>query len=99
MSDDGHIYLGELALLLNRRPNTIRHWERSGRLPRRLRPSRNGPKGWRSWTPDQVEAIKEWMEAERMVPGSGLHNFDATPEKVDDLLAKLRGRTSQAEAA
>lgn len=69
---EGKIYIGELAKIIQRRPNTIRKWEKQGRFPEHLRPIREG--GWRYWTNDQAELIKQWMIDEKLFPGSGLVN-------------------------
>lgn len=59
------VYIGELAEILERKPDTIRGWERTGRLPTDLCSQRgqdvDGYLGWRYWTSDQVEGIKQWL--------------------------------------
>lgn len=66
--DDGLIYIDELASIINREVGTIRKWHRTGKLPKRLEPKR-GRRGWRCWTPAQVEGIKRWMTKNDMRPG------------------------------
>jgi hypothetical protein len=87
---DTRIYISTLANLLDRRPNTVRGWIRSGRLPTDLHPLRKDGQGWRYWSPEQVERILEWMRDERMVPSAGLTHFDPDPEQVRKLLKGLR---------
>ena len=66
--------ISELATIINRVPHTIREWERTGRLPQSLRPERD-ERGWRLWTGEQVEAIKEWIIKEDLRPGKGLISY------------------------
>lgn len=68
--DPDKVYLIELAEKINRKPNTIRIWERNGILPKKLVPKRDD-RGWRYWTPKQVEDMKVWMEREHVGPGRG----------------------------
>jgi hypothetical protein len=73
--DEGRIYIGELAEIINRKPNTIRGWERTRRLPKKLCSHRSDEgAAWRYWTPEQVEEIKEWVA---QIPPSGLQRFTA----------------------
>lgn len=101
MMTERKIYIAEMAFLLDRRENTVRGWcrrinDRPPRLPRHLRPKRSktsaGGAGWRYWTEEQVDGIRAWMVEHRMAPGSGLMNFEPTPEQTDELLTKLRSR-------
>lgn len=89
------IYIGELAEMVDRRVNTVRQWERSGRLPEHLRSIRadtDSGHGWRHWTPEQVAEICKWMKKERLYPGAGLANFDPDPARVEEMLAALRSK-------
>lgn len=63
--------IGEVAEELNRVPHTLRIWEYHNRLPENLLPSRD-ERGWRWWTHEQVEALKEWVITEDMRPGKSL---------------------------
>ncbi|MFD4858454.1 hypothetical protein [Streptomyces atratus] len=59
---DGHEYeffsIGDLAAALNRRPGTIRLWERQGYIPEGLRsPSAHQEKRQRIYTRPQIEGI------------------------------------------
>lgn len=68
---DGLIYISELARIINREINTIRKWEREGKLPAHLTPER-GDRGWRCWTREQVHGkrgILAWMKKNDMRPG------------------------------
>src|SRR5690606_38407703 len=79
----------EAAEFLNRRPATLRMWEREGKLPKGLRPRRNS-RGWREWTKAQLEEIKrEWMP-KHAVQGSGLPHYEPDPEEMEKRLAERR---------
>lgn len=95
MAED-KIYIGELAKIIHRRPNTIRQWEREKRLPEHLqshRPSdEEGLLGWRYWTQGQVEQIKQWMIDEKLYPGSGLVNYTPDAKQIDESIDRLRVR-------
>ncbi len=88
---DRKVYIRELAETIDRRQGTIRGWERAERLPSNLLPVRDGDQGWRYWTPEQVEGIKEWMLAAKMSPGSGLN---LSPEREEAMLETLRRRAA-----
>ena len=83
------IYIREAAELLNRRMGTLRKWEHLGILPEHLIPHR-GERGWRYWTPDQIEGIKTWMIENDMRPGKGLPHYDPTEAELDKAIAKMR---------
>lgn len=57
--------------MLDRAPATLREWERSEVLPQDLRPSRSS-RGWRTWTPEQIEGIRQWMQTAGRTPGRGI---------------------------
>lgn len=63
--------IGELGEKIDRKPHTIRGWERSGRLPVQLRGSRDD-RGRRIYTREQVLAIEQWMKDSLPKPGAGL---------------------------
>jgi len=63
--------IGEVADELNRVAHTIRIWEYQGRLPEHLLPLRD-ERGWRWWSKEQVEQLKEWIIKEDLRPGKGL---------------------------
>ncbi len=75
------IYIREAAESLNRRPATIRMWEREGLLPKQLRPHRSH-RGWRYWTQPQIDGLKRWMADNDMRPGKGLKHYRPTHEEV-----------------
>jgi hypothetical protein len=90
----GRIYIRELAGIVDRSPHTIRLWQVSQKskppiLPLHLFPKRDS-RGWRYWTPDQVDAIRTWMDKELIVPGSAGGKYRPDPEQVREMLAKLR---------
>ena len=65
------LQIGDVALMLDRVAHTVRGWEREGRLPEHLQ-SKRDERGWRYWTPDQVEGIKQWIIDNDIRPGKGL---------------------------
>lgn len=89
MPQKRRIYLHELSRILDRSSHTIRGWEKSDLLPKRLLPHRN-EKGWRYWTPSQVDGLKAWVVKKNMVPGKGLSGFTPSPDRVQEMFAKLR---------
>ncbi len=58
----------EVAEALGRVPHTVRMWERNNRLPGWLLTRRNA-RGWRVWTEEQVEGLKQWIIDADMRPG------------------------------
>lgn len=85
---DEPIYIKDLAQILNRKENTIRKWERTGILPKRLHPKR-GIRDWRYWTHAQVygkDGIIAWMKKRDMRPG----NLLTDPSKEEEHIQKLR---------
>jgi hypothetical protein len=83
------IYIREAAELLNRRMATLRKWEQVGDLPEHLRPHR-GERGWRYWTPDQIEGIKQWMKTTDRRPGKGLPHFNPTEKQIEQAFSNMR---------
>jgi hypothetical protein len=72
--EPGRIYIDELVPIVNRKPDTIRKWERSGMLPAHLHPKR-GTRDWRYWTDKQVygpRGILRWMKDNDIRPGAYL---------------------------
>lgn len=63
--------ISEVAQRLGRVPHTVRVWEYDKRLPEHLLPQRD-ERGWRWWTEEQVEGIKQWIKDEDIRPGKGL---------------------------
>lgn len=86
---ESRVYIVELGEAVNRRPATIRQWERSGILPKELLPQRN-ERDWRFWTSAQVEGIKKWMRDQDLRPGKGLAHYQPTPDEVDAHIAGQR---------
>lgn len=83
------VYIREAADLLNRRMATMRKWEQLGILPKHLLPHR-GQRGWRYWTPDQIEGIREWLRETDRRPGKGLPHYNPTEAQLDDAIAAMR---------
>lgn len=75
------VFIREAGELLDRRPATIRMWEREHLLPKKLRPQRSD-RGWRYWTYEQIEQIGNWMREKDMRPGKGLPHYDPDPEAL-----------------
>lgn len=76
--EPGRFYIDELSPIVNRKPDTIRKWERTDMLPDHLKPKR-GTRDWRYWTDKQVygpRGILKWMKNNDIRPGAYL----TTPE-------------------
>lgn len=101
--EDQRVYIRDAADTLDRRIGTLRKWESSGVLPKNLLPAR-GKRGWRYWTPEQIEGIKKWIEKTDRRPGRGLPHVDqrnADPDLVQQQIRAMRKprtkKTIQAE--
>jgi len=68
------IFIREAAKMLDRQPHTLRTWEYNDMLPDHLMPQRN-ERGWRYWTPEQIEGIKRWLVESDIRPGRGLRDY------------------------
>lgn len=82
------IRIGQLGKIVNREINTIRKWERQGKLPKNLIPKRD-EKGHRYWTHAQVHGkngIIAWMKKLDLRPGKSF----APPESTNRHLRHLR---------
>lgn len=86
---EGSVQIGEVAQAVNRRISTVRSWERLGMLPKGLLPKRDH-RGWRTWTPEQVEGIKKWMVDEDIRPGKALKWYNPSPEQLEKHLEGQR---------
>lgn len=84
-----HVYIREVAEILNRRMATLRKWEQLGILPEDLRPQR-GERGWRYWTESQVEGLKGWIKETERWPGKGLPYYNPTDEKIGQSIKMMR---------
>jgi hypothetical protein len=72
--EPGRFYIDELSAIVNRKPDTIRKWERVDMLPAHLKPKR-GTRDWRYWTDNQVygpRGILKWMKNNDIRPGAYL---------------------------
>lgn len=86
--EPGRIYIDELAQIVNRKPDTIRKWERLGMLPTHLAPKR-GMRDWRYWTDKQVygqRGILKWMKTHNIRPGAYL----TTPDQEVSHIRNMR---------
>jgi hypothetical protein len=88
------LYISEVAKALDRRQNTIRGWERENVLPKALR-SHKDDRGWRYWTPEQVEAIKQWIVDEDRRPGKGFSHYKPTPEQIKKHIENTRKKQTE----
>ena len=86
---NGKIGIVELSSIVNRRPATIRNWERRGIMPQELLPQRDD-RGWRWWTSEQARGIVAWILQERMWPGKGLPHYKPDQERVAAHVEKMR---------
>lgn len=89
------IYISAAAEMLNRRMATLRKWEQLGVLPKELLPAR-GQRGWRYWTPNQIEGIKKWIKDTDRRPGKGLPHYDPTEAELERAIAMMRKPRKQA---
>lgn len=83
------VYIREAAELLNRRMGTLRKWETTGLLPAHLLPQR-GHRGWRYWTPEQIDGIRQWLRETDRRPGKGLPHYNPTDKQLDKAIAAMR---------
>jgi DNA-binding transcriptional MerR regulator len=91
------IYIRQAADELGRRMATLRKWEQLGLLPKHLRAHR-GHRGWRYWTPAQIDGLKKWIKDTDRRPGKGLphyHPNEAQQKKAMQKMRKPRRRPSQ----
>lgn len=82
LETESRIYISEASEMLDREPHTIRTWEYHNMLPEALKPHRD-ERGWRYWTSEQIQAIKDWLVDSDIRPGSGLPGYKPTPAQVD----------------
>ena len=78
------VYIDELGAIIHRKVNTIRKWEKTGRLPAELTPKR-GTRKWRYWNFSRVKKIIEWMEQNNMRPGRLLADPAIEDQHIDNL--------------
>lgn len=83
------IYIREASEIFNRRMATLRKWEQHEVLPPHLMPQR-GQRGWRYWTEDQIEAIKQWIIDTDRRPGKGLPHYNPTEKDLDRAIEMMR---------
>ena len=95
-SDVQRIYIREAAQMLGRRMATLRKWEQLSVLPEHLIPHR-GNRGWRYWTPDQIEGIRKWIRETDRRPGKGLPHYNPTEAQLDKAIAAMRKPRTQKE--
>ena len=90
------IYIREAAEILDRRMGTLRKWEQLGVLPKHLRPHR-GDRGWRYWTPSQIDGLQKWIKRTDRRPGKGLPHYNPTEEELEKVMKKLRKPRKQSD--
>jgi hypothetical protein len=83
------IYIREATEMLDRRAGTLRSWQYDGVLPKPLLPHRD-ERGWRYWTPDQIEGIKKWIKDTDRRPGKALKGVSKNPERVTTHIHRMR---------
>jgi hypothetical protein len=66
------IEIGEVAKMVDRKPATIRKWERDGDLPAVLMASGTNARNRRIYTQQQAQGIRVFVEDLARYPGSGL---------------------------
>ena len=83
------LLISQVAELLNRRPNTVRGWDRENLLPEDLKANRD-EKGFRYWTYSQVEGIREWLKDTDRRPGRSLKNYNPSEEEIEQHILRSR---------
>jgi hypothetical protein len=63
MSENGRIYIAEMAKLIDRKPHTIYLWLSEDVLPSKLKPKREGGRQKAYWTQSQVAGMREFAAA------------------------------------
>lgn len=86
--------ISEVARKLNRRPNTVREWDRDKHLPEHLRAHRMD-NGWRYWTEVQIEGMRQWLTDTDRRPGKGLPNYQPTEEQREKHVRTARTRRTK----
>lgn len=79
----------ELGELINRRPATIREWERQKLLPQKLLPRRD-TRNRRLWTQEQAKGILAWMHKTKRYPGKGLKGYEPSAEETEQQISRMR---------
>jgi len=85
--EPGRFYIDELSPIVNRKPDTIRKWERTDMLPAHLLPKR-GTRDWRYWTDKQVygpRGILAWMKNNDIRPGAYLTTADHERQHIANM--------------
>jgi hypothetical protein len=88
------ISISEVCKMLNRRPNTVRGWDREGILPDHLKSTRMD-NGWRGWTASQVEGLRQWLLDTDRRPGKGLPNYQPTEEEREKHVTTVRRKRTK----
>ncbi len=87
--EDQRIYIPQAAEQLDRRMGTLRKWETEGVLPAHLMPGR-GKRGWRYWTADQIDGIRQWIEETDRRPGKNLEHYHPDEEQTRQQIHSMR---------
>ena len=90
--------IGELCKIVNRRPDTIRKYEKLGLLPKPLPPDLNYPahKNWRFYRSSDVYDMVEFFSAR--TPGRPMKKSKATvSENIKSLTSKVKAVSSNIE--
>lgn len=91
---DERLSISEVAKRLNRRPNTVRGWDREGLLPEELKSHRDD-NGWRFWLESQMPGLAQWIiDADRR-PGKGLPNYKPTKEEAEAHVRTVRRKRTK----
>lgn len=86
--------ISDVCRKLNRRPNTVRGWDREGILPEHLK-SKRMENGWRYWTQDQIDGLADWIRETDRRPGKGLPNYNPTEEEREKHVRTVRTRRTK----
>jgi hypothetical protein len=85
-----NISIGQAAEELNRKPGTIRKWERENILPADCVPVRDS-RGRRFFTAEQLDKIRQWIKDTDRRPGKGLAYYSPSFDEVEEQVKKMRG--------
>lgn len=70
MSDNGRIYIADMAGQLERAEHTIRQWLGRSDFPRALEPQREGGRNKIFWTEDQLGGMRAYADERERQRGS-----------------------------
>lgn len=70
MSDNGRIYIAEMASILGRAEHTIRQWLKREDFPASLKPDQEGGRNKLFWTSSQTNGMRDYAAERDAARGS-----------------------------